>query len=278
MTSTAVPEIIDLTDTLPSSDNETQKIPIAEDCSTDPDPEKRKSATRAARKRKNGEARRARSHPVKSRDGSLERGHAQPDEGNERPLAEDAQGSNGEPKGKKKRRSKKNKDKDNKDPVPSSREDTQHDALLTFDNGELFLVDTVPAEVPEDMAFDLARDTKPAPSTSQTSEPDRVPLLLPAHVSVLDPGDDLLVKIIQPEESDSDSESYIEYLDYDDRLVRSQHPLLTMNPSLISHRRPIWCAIFRLLRRSKSRHALFANDVVRKANTGPTNAPFRSCV
>jgi protein AIR1/2 len=217
MTSTAVLEIIDLTGTLPSSDNETQKIPIAKDCSTDPDPEKRKIATRAARKRKNGETRRA---PVKSRDGSLERVHAQSGEGTEPHLAEDAQASNGEPKGKKKRRPKKNRDKDNKDSVPPSRDDTQHDALLTFDNGELFLVDTVPAEVPEDMAFD------PAPSSSQISDPDKVPLLLPAHVSVLDPGDGLLVQTIQPEESDSDSESYIEYLDYDDRLVRSQHPLL----------------------------------------------------
>jgi protein AIR1/2 len=224
MTSTVVLEIIDLTDTRTSSDNESQKIPTAEDC--DPDPEKRKRATRAPRKRKNGEARMARSFPVKSRDGSLEHDHAQSGEGTEPQRAEDAQGSNGEPKGKKKRRSKKNKDKDNKDSVPSSRDDTQHDALLTFDNGELFLVDTVPAVVPEGIAFDSARDAKAPPSSSQTSVPDRVPLLLPAHVSVLDPGDDLPVQTIQPPESDSDSESYIEYLDYDDRLVRSQHPLL----------------------------------------------------
>lgn len=214
MTSTAVLEIIDLTDTPPSLDNETH-TPIATKCSTDPDPEEK--ARRAARK--NGEAGtgRARSHPVKSRDGSPEHSHA--GEGTGPQLAEDAQGSNGEPKGKKKRRTKKSKDK-GKDPAPPSREDTQHDALLTFDDGELFKVDTAPAAVPEDMAFDLPRSAKPAPSS--TPGPDKVPLLLPKHVSVLDPGDDLPVQIIQRAESDSDSESYIEYLDYNDRLVRAQ--------------------------------------------------------
>ena len=220
MTSTAILEVIDLTGTLPSSDNDTQKVPIPADYATHPDPEK--TATRAARKRKNGEARSARRYPVKSREGSLERAHAQSGEGTEPQLAEDARGSNGEPTGKKKRRSKKNKDKD-RDSVTSPREDTQRDALLTFDNGELFLVDTVPAVVPKNMAFDPARPTNAAPSSSQTSVPDKVPLLLPAHVSVLDPGDDLPVQTILPSESDSDSdsESYIEYLDYDDRLVRS---------------------------------------------------------
>lgn len=219
MTSTAVLEIIDLTDTPPSLDDETH-TPIPTKCSTDPDPEK--NATRAARKRKNGEAGtgRARSHPVKSRDGSPEHSHAGGGTGPQ--LAEDAQGSNGEPKGKKKRRTKKSKDK-GKDSAPPSREDTQHDALLTFDDGELFKVDTAPAAVPEDMAFDLPRSAKPAPSSpSQTPGPDKVPLLLPKHVSVLDPGDDLPVQIIQRAESDSDSESYIEYLDYNDRLVRAQ--------------------------------------------------------
>jgi hypothetical protein len=112
---------------------------------------------------------------VKLQDGSLEHGHAQLGEGTKPQRAEDAQGSNGEPNGKK-----------NKDSVPPSRDDTQHDALLTFDNEELFLVDTVPAVV----AFDSARDAKAPPSSSQTSVPDRVPLLLPAHVSVLDPGND----------------------------------------------------------------------------------------
>jgi protein AIR1/2 len=221
MTSTAVLEIIDLTDSPPSLNNEAQKTPIAAERSVDPDPEK--NATRAARKRKNGEAGngRARSHPpVKSPDGSPERSHAR--HSGEGTAPHTAEGNNnGEPKARKKRRSKKNNDKE-KDSAPPSREDTQHDALLTFDDGELFKVDTVPAAVPEDRTFDPSRGTKAAPSSSsQTPGPDRVPLLLPAHVSVLDPGDDLPVQTIQPAESDSDSESYIEYLDYDDRLVRS---------------------------------------------------------
>jgi protein AIR1/2 len=218
MTSTAVLEIIDLTHS-PPPDNETQKVPKPADRRTE------KNTTRAARKRKNGEAR---SYPAKSPpDGSLEHGHAQSCESTETHPAVDAQESNGEPKGKKKRRSKKNKDKENMDSVPPSREDTQHDALPTSDNEQLFFVDTAPAAVPEDLTFDSARDAKVAPSSSQTSgSPDKIPLLLPAHVSVLDPGEDLPVRIVQPTESDSDSDSYIEYLDYDDRLVCSQHFLL----------------------------------------------------
>jgi protein AIR1/2 len=222
MTSTAVLEIIDLTHT-PPPDNETQKVHKPADYSTNQDPEK--NTTRAARKRKNGEAR---SYPANLPDGSLEHGHPQSCVSTEAQPAVDAQESNGEPKGKKKRRSKKNKDKENMDSVPPSREDTQHDALPTSDNEHLFFVDTAPAAVPEDLAFDSARDAKLAPSSSsQTSgPPDKIPLLLPAHVSVLDTGEDLPVRIIQPEESDSESDSYIEYLDYDDRLVCSQHFLL----------------------------------------------------
>ena len=270
MTSTAIFEIIDLTDTRTPSDNETQNISTTAEYSTDLDPGK--SATGSARKRKNGEPGRARGYPVKSRDGSLERGHAQSGEDTKPLLAEDAQERIRETTGKKKRRSKKNKNKD-KDSGPPSREETQQEALLTSDDGQLFLVDTEPAAVPEGMAFDSARDEKAAPSSSsQTSGQDKVPLLLPAHVSVLDPGDDLPVQIIQPAESDSDSESYIEYLDYDDRLVRLP-PVIT-NLSLISHRHPTWCAILRPLLRNKSRRALCANDAAQKANTEPTNAPY----
>jgi protein AIR1/2 len=263
MSSTAVLEIIDLTDS-PPADNETQKVPKTADYSTNQDPEK--SSTRAARKRKNGEA------PT-CPDGSLEHGHAQSGESTETQHTVDTQESNEEPKGKKKRRSKKNKDKENKYLGPPPRENTQHDALPTLDNDELFFVDTAPRAVPDDLAFDPARDAKLAPSSPQTlGPPDKIPLLLPAHVSVLDPGEDLLVRIIQPAESDSDSDSYIEYLDYDDRLVCSQHfLLLIMNPSLISHRHPTWCATLRLLRKGKN--ALFANDAARRANTGPENVP-----
>jgi protein AIR1/2 len=221
MTSTAVLEIIDLTDSPPPA-NEIQKVPKTAENSTNQGPEK--NTTRAARKRKNGEAR---SYRVKSPDGSLEHGHAQSGETTETQPTVDAQESNGEPKGKRKRRSKKNKDKETKNSVPPSREDTQHDALPTSDNEQLFFVDTAPAAVPLDLAFDSARDAKVTPSSSQTSgTPDKISLLLPTHVSVLEPGEDLPVRIIQPAESDSDSDSYIEYLDYDDRLVCSQHFLL----------------------------------------------------
>jgi len=221
MTSTAVLEIIDLTDS-PPPNNETQKV---RNYSAYQDAEK--NTTRAARKRKNGEAL---SYPGKTPDGSFEHGHAQSGESTETQPVVDAQERTGEPKGKKKRRSKKNKDKENKDSdsMPPLREDTQPDALPTLDNEQLFFVDTAPTAVPGDFAFDSARDAKVAPSSSQASgtpPPDKIPipLLLPAHVSVLDPGEDLLVRTIQPAESDSDSDSYIEYLDYDDRLVRSQH-------------------------------------------------------
>jgi hypothetical protein len=216
MTSTAVLEIIDLT--LTPSDNDTQRVPKTADYSTNQDPEK--NTTRAARKRKNGEAR---SYPAKLPDGSLEYGHAQSSESTETKPTVDVRESNGEPKGKKKRRSKKNKDKENNDSVPPSREDAQHDALPTSDNEQLFFIDAAPTAVHEDLAF----GAKVALSSSQTPRPpDKIPLLLPAHVSVLDPGEDLLVQTIQPVESDSDTDSYIEYLDYDDRLVCSQHFLL----------------------------------------------------
>ena len=221
MTSSAILEIIDLTHSPPPY-NDTQEVPKPATYSTYQDPEK--NARRAARKRKNGEAR---SYPAKSPDGSLEHGRAQSCENTETHPVVNAQESNGEPKGKKKRRSKKNKDKENMDSVPPSREDTQHDALPALENGQLFFVDAAPAAVPEDLTFDSARDAKVAPSSPQTSGlPDKIPLLLPAHVSVLNPGEDLPVRIIQPVESDSDADSYIEYLDYDDRLVCSQHFLL----------------------------------------------------
>ena len=223
MTSTAVVEIIDLTYS-PPPNNGTQKVPKTADYNTSQDPEK--NTTRAARKRKNGEAR---SYPAKSPNSSLELGHAQSAESLEIRPAVDTQESTGEPKGKKKRRSKKNKDKENMDSAPPSRENTQHDALPALDNEQLFFVDTAPAAVPEGLAFDSVRGANVAPSSSPTSgtpPPDKIPLVLPAHVSVLDPGEGLLVQTIQPAESDSDSDSYIEYLDYDDRLVRSQHFLL----------------------------------------------------
>ena len=222
MTSTAVVEIIDLTDAQASINDDTQKIPNSETRETDADPEK--SPTRAVRKRKNGEAGtskvRSSSHPAESRRVSVERDRVQSGEGDELQPAEDTQGKSGESTRKKKRRSKKTKDNKDKDSAPSSRGDTQQDVLLALDDDKLFFVDTEPTSVPVGVTFVPNDDAKAAQSSSQTSEVDKVPLLLPAHVSVLDTGGDLPVQIVQPADSDSDTESYIEYLDYDDRLVR----------------------------------------------------------
>lgn len=214
MTSTAVVEIIDLTDGHSSIDDDTQKIPKPETYGTDAAPEK--SATQTVPKRKNGEVGRARSHPLESRGVSVERDHVLSREGTESQPAEGTQGKDGEPT-RKKRRSKKSKDK-NKD-SSSLREDTQHDTP-TLDDGKLFFTDTAPAPVPAGMAFDSNDGAKGAQSSAQASEVDGVPLLLPAHVSVLDPGEGLPVQLVQSVDPDSDPESYIEYLDYDDRLVR----------------------------------------------------------
>jgi protein AIR1/2 len=226
MTSTAVVEIIDLTDTDPPIDDDTYKIQKSENYKEGADPEK--NAVRTAHKRKNGEVGAVRSHPVESvgsRDVSVERDHEQSGEGaTELQPVEDSQGRNEECTStkKRKRRSKKGKDKD-KESAPSSREDTQHDALANLDDGQLFFIDTEPASVPTIRAFESNDDgAKGTQSSSQTPkvDKDRVPLLLPAHVSVFAPGDDLPVQIVQSADSDSDAESYIEYLDYDDRLVR----------------------------------------------------------
>jgi protein AIR1/2 len=215
MTSTAVVEIIDLTDGHSSIDDDAQKIPKPETYGTDAVPEK--SATQTVHKRKNGEVDRARSQPPESRGVSVERGHVLSREATESQLAEGIQGKDGEPTRKKKRRSKKSKDKDKDSSSP--REDTQHDTP-TLDDGKLFFTDTAPAPVPAGMAFDSNDGAKGAQSSAQASEVDRVPLLLPAHVSVVDPGEGLPVQLVQSADPDSDSESYIEYLDYDDRLVR----------------------------------------------------------
>jgi protein AIR1/2 len=220
MTSTSLVQIIDLTGS-PSSIHESQSVRKSTDHGADPDPDNYPTPT--VRKRRNGELARARSRPVESRGASLERRHVRAEEGTKSQLAEDAQGGNGESTRKKKRRSKKSKDQ-HKDSPPSRDDTTQHDALSSLHDGQLFFVDVAPATVPAGVVFNPAGGAKDAqPSVqAQASEPDRAPLLLPAHVSVLDPGDDLPVQVIQPADSDSDSGSYIEYLDYDDRLVRLQ--------------------------------------------------------
>ncbi|KAI0065859.1 hypothetical protein BV25DRAFT_1798113 [Artomyces pyxidatus] len=86
----------------------------------------------------------------------------------------------------------------------------------------LFFVDTERAPVPSNLAFKDARDAGPSNKAdphvaSSENAASTSTLLLPAHVSVLDVGDGMPVEIIRPPDHDSDSDSYIEYLDYDDR-------------------------------------------------------------
>lgn len=220
MTSTSLVQVIDLTDSPPPIKNGTRKTRKA------PDHDVEVTATRKSRRRKNGETGRTRSL-AESRDRSAEVENAKLEEVVESRRAEGAKGGNGESTKKRSRRSMKSKDK-GKDPASSSLEDTQQDSPPTLD--DIFFVDTAPAPVPAGMVFDSRGADATQSSSSRAPEADKTPLLLlPAHVSVLDAVDDseLPIQIVQPADSDSDAESYIEYLDYDDRLVRLSHPLLS---------------------------------------------------
>ena len=236
MTSVTLVEIIDLTESSPPIEKDNKTVSKSADDGTDAHPEK-PATTRERRKRKNGEVGRVRSTPAgsESRGSSPERGHVPLGEGAEEQRAEDDKGSNGESARKKKRRSKKGKSKGknkNKDTSPHSPEDTQHEALPALDDEQPFFVDIARAPVPTGMVFDSKSsesDAAAQPSAQALEANDKAPLLLPAHVSVLDPGDGFPIQIIEPVDSDSNSESYIEYLDYDDRLVRSVRSISTFS-------------------------------------------------
>ncbi|KAH9030141.1 hypothetical protein EDB85DRAFT_2074348 [Lactarius pseudohatsudake] len=204
MASASLAQVIDLTDSPPPTpiNNGTRKIRRSPDV----------TVTRASRRRKNGETGRTRTLA-----GS--RG-CSPEVDDVSRRAERTKGRNGESTKKRSRRSMKSKDK-GKDLVS---EDTQQDSPPTLDDSQFFFVDTTPAAVPAGMVFDSGGVDAAQSSSSRVPEPkpDKTPLLLlPAHVSVLDAVDDseLPIQIVQPEDSDSDAESYIEYLDYDDRLT-----------------------------------------------------------
>ena len=223
MASASIVQVIDLTDSPPIG-NGTRKNRKS------PDHDIKATATRTSRKRKNGETRRTRTL-AGSRDCSAEEEDAKSEQVVELQRTEGAKGGNEESTRKRSRRSMKSKDK-GKDPVSSSLEDTRQDSPPTLEHGRLFFVDTTPAAIPASMVFDSGAVDAPQSSSSHAPEADKTsPLLLPAHVSVLDAVDGLQVQIVQPVDSDSDSESYIEYLDYDDRLVRLLRPLL----SFITH-------------------------------------------
>ena len=218
MASASIVQVIDLTDSPPIG-NGTRKNRKS------PDHDIKATATRTSRKRKNGETRRTRTL-AESRDCSAEEENATSEEVVELRRAESAKDGNGESTKKRNRRSMKGKDK-GKDLVSSSLEDTRQDSSPTLERGLLFFVDTTPTAIPASMVFDSGAADAPQSSSSHVPEADKTsPLLLPAHVSVLDAVDGLPVQIVQPVDSDSDAESYIEYLDYDDRLVRLLHPLL----------------------------------------------------
>jgi protein AIR1/2 len=217
MASASLVQVIDLTDSPPHIDN-TRKVRKS------PDYDIKATSTRTSRKRRNGETGRTRTL-AESRDSSAEEDNAKPEEVVEILQAAGSKDGNGESTKKKSRRSKKSKDK-GKDPVSSSLEDTQQDLPPTLEHDQLFFVDTTPADIPVGMVFDSrGADAPQSPSSSRAPEADKTPpLLLPAHVSVLGPVDGEPIQIVQPVDSDSDTESYIEYLDYDDRLVRLSHP------------------------------------------------------
>lgn len=218
MASASLVQVIDLTDSPPHIDTALRNYP---------DYDTKTTATQTSRKRRNGETGRTRAL-VESRDSSAEEENAKPEEVIEIPQAEGSKGGNGESTKKRSRRSKKSKDK-GKDLVSSSLEDTQQDLPPTLEHDQLFFVDTTPAAIPAGMVFDSrGADTTPqSPSLSRAPDADKTPaLLLPAHVSVLGAVNGEPIQIVQPVDSDSDTESYIEYLDYDDRLVRMSHSLL----------------------------------------------------
>ncbi|KAH8982399.1 hypothetical protein EDB92DRAFT_122825 [Lactarius akahatsu] len=211
MASASLVQVIDLTDSPPPTpiNYGTRKIRKSPDV----------TATRASRRRKNGETGRTRTL-AGSRGCSPEVGDVRLEEGVESRRVGRTKGRNGESTKKRSRRSMKSKDK-GKDPVS---EDAQQDSPPTLDDSQFFFVDTTPAAVPAGMVFDSGGVDTTQSSSSRIPEPeaDKTPLLLlPAHVSFLDAVDDseLPIQIIQPEDSDSDAESYIEYLDYDDRLT-----------------------------------------------------------
>ncbi|KAI0040647.1 hypothetical protein FA95DRAFT_1549574 [Auriscalpium vulgare] len=131
--------------------------------------------------------------------------------------AEDGErtGNGDERKAKKKRR------RGNKRDDEASSQDVNKEPVA---DDSLFVVDTEPVQVPTNLAFQItitavaaASNAAAGPSSSTTADASPA-LLLPSHVSVLEAGDGITpIQIIRPPESDSDSDSYIEYLDYDDR-------------------------------------------------------------
>lgn len=222
MASASLVQVIDLTGPPSPTNNGTRKTRKSPNHNVE---------VRTSRKRKNGETSRTR----ESRGCSAEVDDEKLDEVVEIRPPEGAKGGNDESSTKKRsRRSMKSKDK-GKDPVTSSLEDTQQDPppAPTLEDSQFFYVDTAPAPVPASMAFDSgAADAPQLSSSSRVPEADKTPpLLLPAHVSVLDAVGELPIQIVQPVDPDSDAESFIEYLDYDDRLVRSSHPLLPVRRS-----------------------------------------------
>ncbi|TFY68190.1 hypothetical protein EVJ58_g1168 [Rhodofomes roseus] len=83
--------------------------------------------------------------------------------------------------------------------------------------GDLFFEDVVRADIPA------------AAKIQQKDEQPTEDLLLPAHVSVFDQEGVDSAPIVSPPSSDSEDESYIEYLDYDDdrkvRLLSAHHTI-----------------------------------------------------
>ncbi|THH13570.1 hypothetical protein EW146_g6665 [Bondarzewia mesenterica] len=112
------------------------------------------------------------------------------------------------------------RDRRRKKAESSSRPQDQN-AGPVADDSVFFFIDVTPAQVPAKYTIQDPGPSTNVPEPARTTVPDSAAdpakLLLPAHVSVIEADDGTTVEIIRPPESDSDSESYIEYLDYDDR-------------------------------------------------------------
>ncbi|TFK55680.1 hypothetical protein OE88DRAFT_1804497 [Heliocybe sulcata] len=91
------------------------------------------------------------------------------------------------------------------------------------DGASLFFIDLAPARLSGSVETKAGESSKSIDarqafegSSSITTKHDATKLLLPGHVTVLNGGDEIPVEIITRPEDESDDDSYIQYLDYDD--------------------------------------------------------------
>lgn len=153
---------------------------------------------------------------------------------------------------------------------------------LNITDDQLFFIDTKPIAGPR---IDDIQAAGPSTDTSRSTAPskpdsDASKLLLPAHVTLwdLDFGVDSAapVDIILPTQKDSDTESYIDYLDYDDRPVRF-FVLWNLDSSNSQAKRHSDISMNRRLK-TPSRQASSARSVVSGMTTRLTSVEHKLCV